>query len=71
VAARAIVAVDHRGRVTQGAQAIFTIVADTGGMGGGVSRLLKYRVISLFLEPAYRLFARNRGRFAVFFRNSG
>lgn len=71
VAARTIVAVDDQGRVTQGAQAIFAIVADTGGIVGLASRLLKYRFVSLLLEPGYRLFARHRGRFAVFFRNSG
>ena len=70
VAARTIVLVDDRGRVVQGARAIFTIVADTGGIAGLVSRLLKYRFISLLLEPGYRLFARHRGRLAVFFRKS-
>ena len=69
-AARTIVVVDDQGRVIQGARAIFTIVADTGGMVGLASRLLKNRFISLLSEPGYRLFARHRGRFAVFFRKS-
>ncbi|HIM14824.1 MAG TPA: DUF393 domain-containing protein [Acidobacteria bacterium] len=70
VAARTIVAVDDQGRVTKGAQAVFSIAADTGGIIGFISRLLKYRFVSLLFEPGYRVFARHRGRFAWFFRES-
>ena len=70
VAARTIVAIDDQGRVTKGAQAVFSIVADTGGIIGLVSRLLKYRFVSLLFEPGYRVFARHRGRIARFFRES-
>ena len=70
VAARTIVAVDDQGRVTKGAQAVFSIAADTGGLIGFISRLLKYRFVNLLFEPGYRVFARHRGRFAWFFRES-
>jgi len=70
VAARTVIVVDEQGSVVQGAQAVFTIVADTGGIVGLASRLLKNRFISLLLESGYRILARHRGRFAVLFRKS-
>ncbi len=69
LAARTIVALDDRGRVLTGAQAIFTIAGQTGGMIGLGGRMLSPRPISLLFEPGYGLFARHRGRFARFFED--
>lgn len=64
-----IVAVDDRGGVRTGAQAIFTIAGETGGLIGFIGRALSPRPVSLLFEPVYRLFARHRGRFARWFKN--
>jgi predicted DCC family thiol-disulfide oxidoreductase YuxK len=67
VAARTIIVIDSRGGVRTGAQAIFTVVAATGGISGLLARVFAVRPISLLLEPGYRLFSRHRGRFTRFF----
>lgn len=69
LAQRTIVTVDSRGRVRTGAQAIFEIASETGGVIGFGARLLSPRPVALLFEPGYRLFAGNRGRFARWFKD--
>jgi hypothetical protein len=56
---------DERSRT--GAQAIFSVVARSGGALGAVSRPFALKAVSLLFEPGYRLFARYRGKLARFF----
>ena len=52
----------------EGARAVFSTVASTGGLLGVASGILARAPLHLLFEPAYRLFATHRGRFARFFR---
>ena len=67
LAQRTIVVIDRNRRVLMGAQAIFTIVAASGGLLSLFATCLKPRPISLLFEPGYRVFARYRGKLARFF----
>ncbi len=69
LAQRTFVALDRQERVMTGARAVLTVAGKTGGITGAVRRVLALRPVSLLLEPAYRLFARHRGRFARFFKD--
>ena len=52
----------------QGARAVFTTVASTGGLLGIASAVLAGPQLYVLFEPAYRLFAKHRSRLARFFR---
>jgi predicted DCC family thiol-disulfide oxidoreductase YuxK len=67
LAQRTIVVLDDHQQIFTGAQAIFTIIAVSGGMLSLSAKCLKPRPISLLFEPGYRLFARHRWRLARFF----
>ena len=56
---------DQRRRT--GAQAIFSVVARSGGVLGFLCRLLSPKPVSLIFEPGYRVFAKYRGKLARFF----
>ena len=52
----------------QGARAIFSTVASTGGLFGIPSAIIARSPLYLLFEPSYRLFAKHRSRLARFFR---
>ena len=52
----------------QGARAVFSTVASTGGLLGVASAVLTRPPLYALFEPAYRLFAKHRSRLARFFR---
>lgn len=52
----------------QGARAVFSTVASTGGFLGIASAVLARPPLYVLSEPAYRLFAKHRSQLARFFR---
>ena len=56
-------AADHH----EGARAVFSAVASTGGFLGIPAAIIARSPLHLLFEPIYRLFAQHRGRLARFF----
>ena len=56
-------AADHH----QGARAVFSAVASTGGLLGIPAAIIARSPLHLLFEPIYRVFARHRSRLARFF----
>jgi predicted DCC family thiol-disulfide oxidoreductase YuxK len=52
------------GQVVYGARAMFLTIGRLPGAWGLLGRVMSSRALSLLCEPAYRLFARHRHRFA-------
>ena len=67
-AVRSIAVVMPNGKVVWGARAIFETVGALPGMWGSMGSVLALPPLYWLAEPFYRLFARNRGRFARFVR---
>ena len=58
----------NSGEHHEGAQAVLSTVASTGGVLGLASSVAARSPLHLLFEPGYRMFAMHRGRFARFFR---
>ena len=58
--------INAEGKHREGAHAVISTIALTGGWIGCSAKLLANSPNHVLLEPCYRLFARHRGRFARF-----
>ena len=62
------IVVFNQGTRLTGARAVLTIIGTTNSKLSPLARILANRYLAICLEPAYRLFARNRYMFAKFLR---